>query len=530
MEAEQERRNVGEIERDGGQPSRNSGQTGLEPEEHRIDIVEISPRVENWIKSLKNEEESTQSQSTRWPRIPKVPQMLRGTQDFEKFYEPSVISIGPYHHGKPHLHPGEMIKLLCNQKFLNESHIRALYRKIESNIEAVKKCYDWSSRNEYDNEELAWMMLMDGCFLLQFIRRKEDDSKVDMSNVLRNHQINFVEQDLFLLENQLPFGVLKLIFDEEAKFHGVSTMEETIEKFFTPNNGRQLEPEDKEPSHLLDLLRSALLGRFKMIRGSQPEQEQEAEKKGEPSSSSGGGNGGSQPDQDQEAEKKGESSSSSGGGNGGSQPEQEQEAEKKGEESSSRSRGGNGGSQPEQEQEPKKRVVWSSSQGGKGGLCCPWKKGKQRGNGGSQPEQEEEAEKKGESSSSFGGGNGGSQPEQGQEADERLESEASEGADFSSQPPQGQQAKKNGKSLSSGGGDGGFCCPRKNSKQRGIWQSFRHIKELKAAGIYLKPSRTSFLRDISFKSYFFCGHLKLPPITLDDFTKTKFLNMTMSRS
>ncbi|WKA02823.1 hypothetical protein VitviT2T_020976 [Vitis vinifera] len=34
-----------------------------------------------------------------------------------------------------------------------------------------------------------------------------------------------------------------------------------------------------------------------------------------------------------------------------------------------------------------------------------------------------------------------------------------------------------------------------------------------------------FLRGISFKSYIFCGYLKLPPITIDDFTKTKFLNM-----
>ncbi|RVW83083.1 hypothetical protein CK203_040727 [Vitis vinifera] len=109
MDEQQGRRNVGEIEPVGGQPSRNSGQTGLEPEEHRIDIVEISHR--DWIESLRTAEESTQ-----WRRIPKVPQMLRGTQDFKKFYEPRVISIGPYHHGEPNLGPVEMIKLPCAQK------------------------------------------------------------------------------------------------------------------------------------------------------------------------------------------------------------------------------------------------------------------------------------------------------------------------------------------------------------------------------------------------------------------------------
>ncbi|KAJ9681930.1 hypothetical protein PVL29_018021 [Vitis rotundifolia] len=203
MEEQQERRNVGEIELEGGQPRRNSGQTGLEPEEHRIDVVGISPR------------------------------------DFKKLYEPRVISIGPYHHGKPHLHPVQMIKPLCARNFLADSNqeIEALYTKIESNIEAVRKCYNKRPTIKYDNEALAWMLLLEGCFLLQFIRSTEGGSTVSLSNVLRCHQIYFVGLDLFLLENQLPFGVLKLIF-EEAKFKGGSIMQEKIKKFVTLDTRR----------------------------------------------------------------------------------------------------------------------------------------------------------------------------------------------------------------------------------------------------------------------------------------------------
>ena len=51
MEEQQERRNVGEKE--GGQ------QSGPKPREHRIDIVEISPGVKNWIEDFKNAEERT---------------------------------------------------------------------------------------------------------------------------------------------------------------------------------------------------------------------------------------------------------------------------------------------------------------------------------------------------------------------------------------------------------------------------------------------------------------------------------------
>ena len=57
------------------------------------------------------------------------------------------------------------------------------------------------------------------------------------------------------------------------------------------------------------------------------------------------------------------------------------------------------------------------------------------------------------------------------------------------------------------------------------WQSFRHIRELKAAGIHFQPSGTSFLTDISFESHFFYGYLKLPVLFIDDSTKPMFLNL-----
>ncbi|KAJ9681924.1 hypothetical protein PVL29_018015 [Vitis rotundifolia] len=254
MEEQQDRRNGGEKE--GGQPSSNSCQTGPEPKEDRIDI-EISPGVKNRI------------------RMPKVPHILRGTQDFKKFYNPRVVSIGPYHHGKSDLHPVEMIKPLCAQNFLADSN---------QDIEALN-CYDKRSTNRYDNEALAWMMLLDGCFLLRFIR-----SPANTGKYLRDHQINFVEEDLLLLENQLPFGVLKLIF-EGANFKVGLPMEKKMKEFVTDaecpgwsTSEIELE-EDEEPSHLLDLLRSALLGQ------SQPKQEQQPEKKGKKSSCQGGGGG-----------------------------------------------------------------------------------------------------------------------------------------------------------------------------------------------------------------------------------------------
>ncbi|KAK5787184.1 hypothetical protein PVK06_041837 [Gossypium arboreum] len=48
--------------------------------------------------------------------------------------------------------------------------------------------------------------------------------------------------------------------------------------------------------------------------------------------------------------------------------------------------------------------------------------------------------------------------------------------------------------------------------------TFRNVKELKKAGIWLKASETSCLTDISFNRIFFVGKLCLPPITVDDST------------
>ena len=58
-----------------------------------------------------------------------------------------------------------------------------------------------------------------------------------------------------------------------------------------------------------------------------------------------------------------------------------------------------------------------------------------------------------------------------------------------------------------------------------VMASFRNVKELMAAGIRIKRSPTRHLRDISFHSYGITACLRIPPITIDNSTKTLFLNL-----
>ncbi|XVE90355.1 hypothetical protein DITRI_Ditri20bG0070800 [Diplodiscus trichospermus] len=55
--------------------------------------------------------------------------------------------------------------------------------------------------------------------------------------------------------------------------------------------------------------------------------------------------------------------------------------------------------------------------------------------------------------------------------------------------------------------------------------TFRNVKELREAGIWLRPSETSCLKDITFKRVCCVGKLRLPPITVDDSTGPKFMNL-----
>ena len=52
-----------------------------------------------------------------------------------------------------------------------------------------------------------------------------------------------------------------------------------------------------------------------------------------------------------------------------------------------------------------------------------------------------------------------------------------------------------------------------------------NVKELKEAGIWLGTSETNCLTDISFNRICYVGKLRLPAITVDDSTGSKFMSL-----
>uniref|UniRef100_A0A7N2M2N7 Uncharacterized protein n=1 Tax=Quercus lobata TaxID=97700 RepID=A0A7N2M2N7_QUELO len=144
------------------------------------------------------------------PKIQKVIFLLRDNKDFfQKHYEPKAVSLGPIHHGNARYQLGENYKLVLTYEFVKGSKekINNLYKKIGENINELKDCFEKGVIERYDDESLIWMLLVDGCATLQYIYCAVNSKFEDLN--IKPDSVAFTQQDLFLLENQLPYRLLK---------------------------------------------------------------------------------------------------------------------------------------------------------------------------------------------------------------------------------------------------------------------------------------------------------------------------------
>ncbi|XP_040371430.1 UPF0481 protein At3g47200-like isoform X2 [Rosa chinensis] len=228
-------------------------------------------------KLFKNIEEAEarlcQFQSSK-PKIQRVPDMLRDHPNLEKYYEPRAVALGPFHHDKARCQLAEKFKLALAAKFIQDSGRPAkdLHKIVEDNIKTLKDCYDEEATMSYTNEALTHLLFLDGCSTLQFIYSFMNNELANFK--IKRDQVAFAEQDLFLLENQLPYQVLKLLMSLSDKEMELKT---AIDGFVGRNimaagkkwkwhkHKKTSQPADivvnmEEPTHLLELLRTKMLG------------------------------------------------------------------------------------------------------------------------------------------------------------------------------------------------------------------------------------------------------------------------------
>ncbi|KAH7844634.1 hypothetical protein Vadar_030116 [Vaccinium darrowii] len=217
------------------------------------------------------------------PKIQMAQPLLREAETNNKSFAPKVVSIGPCHHGKPELQTIERLKPLMVRQYVEHWGVKidGLYDEVVKVASDARKSYSEGLTEKFNDEEFTCMMFVDGCFSLHYICSIVEGNHDELKKI---QQIALVRRDMLLLENQLPFLVLRVLM--RASF-GIALGEEIIIAFIKRIRGEppdavalveqmkefrqqhslalKSHPEvrmqdgkdkaDNEPVHLLDLVR-----------------------------------------------------------------------------------------------------------------------------------------------------------------------------------------------------------------------------------------------------------------------------------
>ncbi|KAJ7962041.1 hypothetical protein O6P43_017322 [Quillaja saponaria] len=148
--------------------------------------------------------------------IYRVPPKLR--QLNAKAYTPQLISIGPFHHGKPQFKVMETQKKRYYHEFLeriksersNFDEFKVNY--IKRMLGDIRKCYE--EKSNLGDDKFAEMIELDAVFIMEFfLRLTEKDQHKDDYVMSKPWLTEGICLDLILLENQLPIEVLKELYE-----------------------------------------------------------------------------------------------------------------------------------------------------------------------------------------------------------------------------------------------------------------------------------------------------------------------------
>ena len=162
-------------------------------------------RTDAWLQSLVTESMAKDSNQVTEPKVPRVPSEFRAMIENSDCYEPLVVSIGPYHHGKEKLEEMEKLKAKMAGQIVSERKQDAeeMYSKVKELVSDARKCYAEESARQFDDEKFTQMMFLDGYFIVQVVFKKLETQKV-----LRKEEVTSITRDLFLLENHSLFKFL----------------------------------------------------------------------------------------------------------------------------------------------------------------------------------------------------------------------------------------------------------------------------------------------------------------------------------
>ncbi|KAL6654578.1 hypothetical protein ACP70R_008043 [Stipagrostis hirtigluma subsp. patula] len=201
-------------------------------------------------------------------KIFRFPSNLRRIGTERDYIVPSTVAFGPYYHRNPELQAMEEVKRKAVDYFFQQSaqEQEATYKKMISITRKARNYYaDSYVLDGIPDNEFASMMFIDGCFLVMFIdymiRASTETSW--LASMIQPYMIG-ITRDMMLLENQIPWPVIEFFMALRPL-----TMGQIIGFVTSCLSGRILSKgsfildidQDYQPSHLLCLTRSCIVGR-----------------------------------------------------------------------------------------------------------------------------------------------------------------------------------------------------------------------------------------------------------------------------
>ncbi|CAJ1943348.1 unnamed protein product [Sphenostylis stenocarpa] len=214
------------------------------------------------------------------PKIQRVPDYTGGRLEFQKLYLPNIISIGAIHFLKPYVKGGESHKVLWTATYLKNTcqTYNDLLQKTGNSFHKkfaglfAEDCWKYDeTRDLRRSVRVEEMLVVDGCSVLHVLDKSVDSDYPEKELKVSAGQLAQLHHDMVLLENQIPYQLLKLLCNDKARLkscmhnflmvHGIgqaSNGEVLEEHYITVEEDEQ---DKEEPVHLLDYLRRAVLRR-----------------------------------------------------------------------------------------------------------------------------------------------------------------------------------------------------------------------------------------------------------------------------
>ncbi|KAL9235569.1 hypothetical protein vseg_010317 [Gypsophila vaccaria] len=144
--------------------------------------------------------------------IYRVPRNLRKIS--EKSYTPSLISIGPFHRGSPRLKAMEEQKLRYLQRFLLRNEDKSLEDYLSASMKWEKEARDcYVETVNLSSIEFTEMLVLDGCFIIEYFLTWQGADFDPHDRVFYRPALSHaVMRDLKLLENQIPYFILEILY------------------------------------------------------------------------------------------------------------------------------------------------------------------------------------------------------------------------------------------------------------------------------------------------------------------------------